>query len=159
MCDSSCSPAGIYTSPSPLTTLIIYARTCLTCAVFMSVKIYGSLLEYGQFNSTPNPFPGNASHLIKFKCFPVLLFWRLFPPTVCILSPLMYTLTQTHKHNSFHSRWIWSAVEMKATELIALASIYWCGEDSCATRWSTPSVNSQKQSVARICVNTWQSAF
>lgn len=53
-------PDGIYTALRLQTTLVIAARMDVTLAILMSVKMYNSLLKYGQFDCLPIPFPASA---------------------------------------------------------------------------------------------------
>lgn len=80
------SPDGIYTAPTLQTTLVIAARMDVTLAILMSVKMYSSLLKYGQFNCVPNPFPASA--------FPLIRSGGLFFSSRSLLRP--HTLTYTH---------------------------------------------------------------
>ncbi len=138
------SPDGIYTALRLQTTLVIAARTDPSVAIFMSVKTYGSLLNYGQFDCVLNPFPANA--------FPLIRSGGLFFSSRSLLHPHTLTHTRTHTHTRTFSpsRQIQSGVEMKATELIALASIYWCGRGQlCSSVMYGPAKGPKKKKRSR----------
>lgn len=71
------SPGGICTALG-LQTAFIGARTGLTVPVFMSVKMYGLLLKYGQFDE--HTFTTNAIPLIRSGGLSFFLFRFFFLP-------------------------------------------------------------------------------